>query len=520
MEFLFATLMVLSHFDPYLPKPTDYLTKSKPNLVQMYSNACLKIFSRPEFKDLEIQDLLQNVLSGDEFQQNAHLNEKINAKQSIELYKKICKLNPDLHALDVYTQDIAQAEQRYNALVQSVQSIKITPRDFMPESTEILDRNGQLLTESFQSSGRRKWVSLKTLPKYVPMAFVSVEDRRFFEHKGADEIGILRAIMKSFVSTGRPEGGSTITQQVARNLYLNSNLTLDRKLKEILIAEKLEAGLTKWQILEIYLNLIYFGRDSWGIYKAAESYFGKTPDQLTIAETAYLVGIVQGPNLYQTDYARIESRVNFVYSKFFESKIIPAERKIDLETDLKFTPINATLNANYFRDYLISQTSNNAKEVSPRIKNSPIRSTIHPVLQKVSESALQNGLISYEKKFGRHIWKGPVTNIASQIDTNVAKLETRRKNAEIEKQKSKESLFGFVVSPADADLNVNTNTSMNQRPEQNDSVQSILQTEDNLTWSEPLQQVKRVQPPPVVSWQLSVALDSYGNIGFIDGTKA
>jgi len=139
-----------------------------------------------------------------------------------------------------------------------------------PESTMVFDRNGQLVGRFFDE--RRTVVPIKSLPRYVPLAFVAAEDGDFFEHKGIDYFGLLRAIgleIKFRTVGGRRVGGSTITQQAARTMLLSTSQTYVRKFKEIVLAQRIEKALSKEQILHLYLNQIYFGNGAYGIEEAA-----------------------------------------------------------------------------------------------------------------------------------------------------------------------------------------------------------------------------------------------------------
>ena len=117
---------------------------------------------------------------------------------------------------------------------------------------------------------------LADIPEHVRQAFVAAEDKRFFQHKGIDERGVIRAFIGNLAKPGRPQGGSTITQQIAKNLLVGDDVTYERKIREMIVASRLERAMTKPEILELYLNTIYLGRASWGVEMAARSWFGKT----------------------------------------------------------------------------------------------------------------------------------------------------------------------------------------------------------------------------------------------------
>jgi hypothetical protein len=171
----------------------------------------------------------------------------------------------------------------------------------LPSMTAILDGKGTNFADVFEPSNRRIWVSLDDIPESVQKAFVAAEDRRFYQHHGVDERGIIRAFMGNLGESGRPQGGSTITQQVVKNLLVGEDVTYERKIREIIVASRVESTLTKAEILELYLNSAYLGRSSWGVEMAARSYFGKSAKALTLGEGAMLAGLLKGPNFFNPD---------------------------------------------------------------------------------------------------------------------------------------------------------------------------------------------------------------------------
>lgn len=166
-----------------------------------------------------------------------------------------------------------------------------------PASSQILDANGTLIT-NIHATENRTLVTLDKMPKNLQNAFIAVEDNRFYEHNGIDPRGIVRAIYSNFLQGEVAEGGSTITQQLAKNAFLSQDRTLKRKVQEFFIALRLERQYTKEEILEMYLNQIYFGRGAYGVQAAAQTYFGKDVDQLDLSECAMLAGIPRSPNYY------------------------------------------------------------------------------------------------------------------------------------------------------------------------------------------------------------------------------
>ena len=177
---------------------------------------------------------------------------------------------------------------------------------------------------------RRILTTGANIPERLRRAVIAVEDVRFFEHPGLDYIGMLRAAWTNVRRGSKVEGASTITQQLARSLFLSSERTFDRKVRELILAYKMELVLTKDQILELYLNQIYFGQGAYGVATAAQTYFGKDLSALTVGESAFLAGLPKSPNHYSPfkAYDRAKRRQEHVLARMEEAKFLtPTERE-------------------------------------------------------------------------------------------------------------------------------------------------------------------------------------------------
>lgn len=218
----------------------------------------------------------------------------------------------------------------------------------MEQTTKIYDRNGNEVDRLFIQN--REYVPLEEIPDIIVSTFVAVEDERFYSHFGVDLKGIVRAAVKNIMSGSTVQGASTITQQLARNVFLSHERTFARKIREALIALKLERRYEKDEILEMYLNYIYFGAGAYGIKAAAKTYFGKEDlYDLTIGEVAMLAALPKGPNLYnpleEENKERAEERRQVVLSVMERHGIITAEeRKEAAETELTFNTQRPTEN--------------------------------------------------------------------------------------------------------------------------------------------------------------------------------
>ncbi|WP_158917078.1 transglycosylase domain-containing protein [Caulobacter sp. S45] len=223
-------------------------------------------------------------------------------------------------------------------------------------SISYLDRNGALL--SVRGSQYAPPVDLDALPAYVPAAFVSVEDRRFYQHWGFDIVGIMRAVVADLRRGHAAEGASTITQQLARNLFLTPDQNMKRKVQELLLAVWLEHQYSKKQILALYLNRVYFGAGAYGVESASETFFNKPASKIDIGEAALLAALLKSPTHYSpvNEQERAGRRATIVLDKMVETHAItPAQREEALSHPVRVSPALATQHAQYFVDWVDGQ---------------------------------------------------------------------------------------------------------------------------------------------------------------------
>jgi penicillin-binding protein 1A len=299
----------------------------------------------------------------------------------------------------------------------------------LPGASVVLDRRGERFAEVFEENQRRVWVALSDIPEHVQKAFLAAEDRRFYQHKGIDERGLIRAFIGNLASSGRPQGGSTITQQIVKNLLVGEDLTYERKIREMIVASRVEHTLSKAEILELYLNSVYLGRGSWGIELAARSYFGKPAKELTLEEGALLAGLTKGPNYFNPDRhpARAQERLAYVLSRMQEDGVLAAEQSG------RGLPALPTLVA-YERPrrdlgfHFVDQVAREAKSLAGidaiTANSYTVRSTINPQLQRAVEAALQEGLSRYERSAGRVQFRAAEANLGQAIQRIDAEKKT------------------------------------------------------------------------------------------------
>lgn len=284
----------------------------------------------------------------------------------------------------------------------------------LPESVDLKSYRPKTVSEFYAEDGsvltlyyneRRFLVALDSVPKQVQNAFVAAEDTRFFSHSGVDPWGIVRALFKDLRTGNFAQGGSTITQQVARSIFLTKEKTISRKLREMILAVRIEHFNSKSQILETYLNEIYLGRGAYGIEAAAQAYFGKTIADLTISESAYVAGLASNPSKSTPENSEeAVARRDYVLNAMLKSNLIStAEFRQASEEKLTFVP-NAPgrgSKKSYFteavRRYIISKYGEKALyEDGLRVWT-----TLEKDLQAKAEEAVVRGVRAWEERQGR-----------------------------------------------------------------------------------------------------------------------
>src|SRR3954452_6175364 len=291
----------------------------------------------------------------------------------------------------------------------------------LPGASVVLDRKGERFAEVFEENQRRVWVVLADIPERVQKAFVAAEDKRFYAHKGIDERGLIRAFIGNLAQSGRPQGGSTITQQIVKNLLVGEDLTYDRKIREMIVASRVEHTLSKAEILELYLNSVYLGRGSWGIELAARSYFGKQAKNLTLEEGALLAALTKGPNYFNPDRhpGRAQERLAYVFSRMQEDEANAAEREGGRGLPSLPGMVGYERPRRHIGCHFVDQVARETKSVAgleTMTANSyPVRSTINPQLQRAVETTLQEGLSRYERSAGRVQFVSPEARLGKAV---------------------------------------------------------------------------------------------------------
>jgi penicillin-binding protein 1A len=275
-----------------------------------------------------------------------------------------------------------------------IQSLEIPKR---PPTIEIVGADGSVLAQRGEMAGAN--VSLKELPPYLPKAFIAIEDRRFYSHYGIDPFGIVRAAIANLLHRGVSQGGSTLTQQLAKNLFLTQERTLLRKLQEAELALWLERKYSKNEILELYLNRVYFGSGAYGVEAASQRYFGKSAKNVTLAEAAMLAGLVKSPSRLAPNRnpEGAEARAKTVLAAMAEAKFITQAQAqaASAHPALSVKPAGAGT-INYVADWISEVLDDLVGQIDQSIV---VETTIDPRLQSAAEATVIDELAAKSVKY-------------------------------------------------------------------------------------------------------------------------
>ncbi len=324
--------------------------------------------------------------------------------------------------------------------------------------TRLYAGNGKLMNEFARE--KRVFIAINAIPDHVKNAFISAEDQNFYSHPGIDIIAIGKAAVKNLQNVGSNKnliGASTITQQVAKNFLLTNERKLSRKIREAILAVRMENVLSKNQLLELYLNEIYLGARSYGVAAAALSYFQKSLEELTIAEAAYLAALPKAPNNYHPIRKRDRAiaRRNWVIDRMAKDKHITVAQaelaKLDpLQTKVKDK--EAIVNSPYFGEEVRRELIARYGEKALYGEGLAVRTSIDPKLQEIAVESLINGLMAYDK---RHGYRGAYKHFKTLInwkqnlkaEEKPEGLLSNWKMALVLEVNSAKATIGFVHSP-------------------------------------------------------------------------
>lgn len=458
LNVLLTGALVLSRFFPGALDPVTMFQSANPRaeLVKTFSQMCMAVRANPDVADR--WSLIEGLMANAEKRMKAPPKRKITIEivdssksdsdrlsqkplglvkglteeDLVRLYRGICKTYPDVTVFDevLSDEDLESIFDKYRSYSDDMPDYTNIENVRLAQASAVKTSDGVSLGEVVPDNGRRQWVSVRQIPEFLQQAFVSAEDKRFWSHQGVDPVAVVRAVYsmakKGNLSGGRPQGASTITQQVARNLYLDTSLSFDRKFKEMIVAGNIESHLRghttfyKKRIMELYLNLIYLGRGNWGVQRAVQSYFGKDlklpqvgANRLTLAEAAFLAGITNSPGSYDpiNNPEKVKNRQKYVLGRMLEDGAITQQQHDEaINEEIKYKPaVSTELTQPYFMTALKSSmnqfpfvTSGAGSQGGSRFT---LIATLDLRLQKIVDEALMNGLYSYEKRNKRFAYK-------------------------------------------------------------------------------------------------------------------
>ena len=307
-----------------------------------------------------------------------------------------------------------------SGLTQDLPDYDVLAKYEPPVMTRVHAADGQLVAEYARE--RRLYLPIQAIPDRVKAAFISAEDKNFYQHAGLDYYGILRALVQNVGAYGRGErlvGASTITQQVAKNFLLTNERSIDRKIKEAILALRIEQAYSKDKILELYLNEIFLGLGAYGVAAASLEYFDKSVHELSLAQVAYLAALPKAPNNYNPVRfpERALERRNWVIDRMVENGFATPEegdaaKKEPLGVKTRVTT-PSLFAADYFAEEVRRQLSAMYGEKTLYEGGLSVRTTLDPKLQVLARQALMRGLVRYDMSRG---WRGPVKHFDSVGD--------------------------------------------------------------------------------------------------------
>ncbi|WP_064429258.1 penicillin-binding protein 1A [Rickettsia sp. Tenjiku01] len=289
-------------------------------------------------------------------------------------------------------------------------------RYYPPSVTRIYSRDGKLMEEyAFE---RRVFVPINSVPSSLIESFIAAEDKNFYNHPGVDLFGIVRAAflnISNYLHHRRMEGASTITQQVVKNFLLTNEVSLERKIKEAILSYMISRVFTKDQILELYLNQTFFGRGAYGVVVAAQNYFNKSVEELTIAESAFIAALPKAPSELnpERNYARVKARRDYVIARMFEDGYITrdaAKEAMDSPIVLRKRAKEETVTADYYaaqvREEVIRMLNSKEEFYTGGLT---IITSLDAKMQQLAENSLRKGLREFDRRRG---FRKPIANIS------------------------------------------------------------------------------------------------------------
>jgi membrane carboxypeptidase/penicillin-binding protein len=419
---IFATALALSQVmtTPDAIKTEFSRDRDQHHVAQLLQAGCTHMMQAFDIENLNLDDLIATAMDDPQAiggENNAFRG--INFSDLRTAYRQFCKNEK------VETRvDLGDVIDFYNKAAANLPDHNRLKDLKLPGASIVLDGKGESFAEVFEENQRRVWVPLADIPDQVRNAFIAAEDRRFYQHHGIDERGLMRAFIGNLAQSGRLQGGSTITQQIVKNLLVGEDRTYERKIREMIVAARLESTLSKDEIFELYLNSVYLGRGSWGVEIAARGYFGKSAKELTLEEGALLAGLTKGPNYFSPDRqpARAQERLAYVLTRMREDGMLGGPERN--EAPQRASPLLPVMTSSerprrdigfHFVDQVVREAKSVAGIDAITAGSYTVRSTINGQLQRAVEESLQEGLFRYERRAGRLEFRGAEANLGQAL---------------------------------------------------------------------------------------------------------
>jgi membrane carboxypeptidase/penicillin-binding protein len=432
---ILATALAFSQVTvtPHAAKTEFSRDRDQQQVAELLQAGCTHMIKAFEIENINLDDLIDTAM--DDPRAFGGENKEFRGINFADLqtaYRQFCKHEPIEHRVI----DLGEVIDYYNKAASALPDHNKLKGLKLPGESIVLDIKGERFAEMFEENQRRVWIPLTEVPDHVRNAFVAAEDRRFYQHKGFDERGLIRAFVSNLAQSGLPQGGSTITQQLVKNLLVGDDRTYERKIREMIVAARVESTLAKDEILELYLNSVYLGRGSWGIELAARNYFGKSARELALEEGALLAGLTKGPNYFSPDRqpARAQQRLGYVLARLQEDGMAGASENNDQRSGPGLPPLPALMPYRqlrrdiglHFIDEVAREAKSNAAINAITADSYTIRSTINRQLQRAVEASLQEGLFRYERDAGRLEFQGVEANLGQAVE----RIEAEKKGAD------------------------------------------------------------------------------------------
>ena len=332
-----------------------------------------------------------------------------------------------------------------------------------PVSSKVYSGDGDLIQDF--SSEKRIFIPYNSIPPKVINAFLSAEDKNFFDHPGVDAKGVLRAVIKNFsniINSRRLEGASTITQQVAKNFLLSNEVSLNRKLKEAILAFRIERSLSKERILELYLNQIYLGQGTYGIASASLEYFDKSVDELKYVEAALLAALPKAPSRYNPykNEKLAKFRRDLVLKNLFDNNYIDKKKYEDLKNlkiKLKKREKVFLEDSRYYVEEIRKNTIKQLGYDKVYKEGLNIKTPLNLELQKIATNSLREGIEKYDRRKG---WRGPIQNIDLGIKDWPSKIKLKKLEKTLNWKIARVTKIGianFEIETSNGDIGYVTN---------------------------------------------------------------